>query len=163
PKPRPHVTFVIPVRGAPCPTAVGDAAYDAGRLPCTPHQGIPLRPLLPLWSRSVGQGPSPHHALGGREGTDTMPVPVPRPRAMPAGGGREEPDRLPVPVPGQRARPAGESGQAQAEPQPGIQAAQGQAPRGKAPSDTLTLLVIEDDPTGPPIVPEMLDSAGRPI
>jgi serine phosphatase RsbU (regulator of sigma subunit) len=59
--------------------------------------------------------------------------------------------------------PAAESGQAQAESQPGIQAAQGQAPRGKAPSDTLTLLVIEDDPTGPPIVPEMLDSAGRPI
>jgi serine phosphatase RsbU (regulator of sigma subunit) len=59
--------------------------------------------------------------------------------------------------------PAAESGQAQAESRPGIQAAQGQAPRGKAPSDTLTLLVIEDDPTGPPIVPEMLDSAGRPI
>ncbi|MEU6652412.1 PP2C family protein-serine/threonine phosphatase [Streptomyces sp. NPDC001156] len=70
---------------------------------------------------------------------------------------------MPVPVPRPRAMPAAESGQAQAESRPGIQAAQGQAPRGKAPSDTLTLLVIEDDPTGPPIVPEMLDSAGRPI
>ncbi|MGW9022872.1 PP2C family protein-serine/threonine phosphatase [Streptomyces sp. NPDC055722] len=70
---------------------------------------------------------------------------------------------MPVPVPRPRAMPAAESGQAQAESRPGIQATQGQAPRGKAPSDTLTLLVIEDDPTGPPIVPEMLDSAGRPI
>ncbi|MGI5138903.1 MULTISPECIES: PP2C family protein-serine/threonine phosphatase [unclassified Streptomyces] len=70
---------------------------------------------------------------------------------------------MPVPVPRPRAMPAAESGQAQAESRPGIQAAQGQAPRGTAPSDTLTLLVIEDDPTGPPIVPEMLDSAGRPI
>ncbi|MEU6318238.1 fused response regulator/phosphatase [Streptomyces sp. NPDC047009] len=70
---------------------------------------------------------------------------------------------MPVPVPRPRAMPAAESGQAQAESRPGIQAAQGQAPRGKAPSDTLTLLVIEDDPTSPPIVPEMLDSAGRPI
>ncbi|KOG27766.1 PP2C family protein-serine/threonine phosphatase [Streptomyces resistomycificus] len=32
-----------------------------------------------------------------------------------------------------------------------------------APSPTLTLLVIEDDPGGSTVVPELLDSAGRPI
>jgi serine phosphatase RsbU (regulator of sigma subunit) len=37
------------------------------------------------------------------------------------------------------------------------------AARNKIPSDTLTLLVIEDDPAASPIVPEMLDAAGRPI
>ncbi|MGW3494616.1 PP2C family protein-serine/threonine phosphatase [Streptomyces sp. NPDC001020] len=70
---------------------------------------------------------------------------------------------MPVPVPRQRAIPAVESGQAQAGSSPGPQAAPGPAARTKAPADTLTLLVIEDDPTGSPIVPEMLDSAGRPI
>ncbi|OIK01137.1 PP2C family protein-serine/threonine phosphatase [Streptomyces colonosanans] len=61
-----------------------------------------------------------------------------------------------MPVPRQRAIPAVESGQAQAGSPPGTQAVPGLA-------DTLTLLVIEDDPAGSPIVPEMLDSAGRPI
>ncbi|MER6122789.1 fused response regulator/phosphatase [Streptomyces sp. NPDC001795] len=69
---------------------------------------------------------------------------------------------MPVPVPRQRAIPAVGSGQAQAAPPPGSQAALGAA-RTKATTDTLTLLVIEDDPAGSPIVPEMLDSAGRPI
>ncbi|MGV9248547.1 PP2C family protein-serine/threonine phosphatase [Streptomyces sp. NPDC003710] len=69
---------------------------------------------------------------------------------------------MPVPVPRQRVIPAVESGQAQAASLPGTQAAPGPA-RGKAAADTLTLLVIEDDPTGAPIVPELLDSAGRPI
>ncbi len=70
---------------------------------------------------------------------------------------------MPVPVPRQRVIPAVESGQAQAASLPGNQAAQGPAARAKAPADTLTLLVIEDDPAGSPIVPEMLDSMGRPI
>ncbi|MGW1160988.1 PP2C family protein-serine/threonine phosphatase [Streptomyces sp. NPDC002513] len=70
---------------------------------------------------------------------------------------------MPVPVPRQRVIPAVESGQAQAASLPGTQAAPGPTTRTKAPADTLTLLVIEDDPTGAPIVPELLDSAGRPI
>ncbi|MCW7942286.1 phosphatase [Streptomyces hygroscopicus] len=70
---------------------------------------------------------------------------------------------MPVPVPRQRAIPAAESGQAQAAPPPGTPAVKGPTARGKAPADTLTLLVIEDDPAGSPIVPEMLDAAGRPI
>ncbi|WP_055490562.1 PP2C family protein-serine/threonine phosphatase [Streptomyces sp. TP-A0356] len=70
---------------------------------------------------------------------------------------------MPVPVPRQRAIPAAESGQAQATSLPRTQAAQGPAARSKPPTDTLTLLVIEDDPAGSPIVPEMLDAAGRPI
>ncbi|MGW5232065.1 PP2C family protein-serine/threonine phosphatase [Streptomyces nodosus] len=70
---------------------------------------------------------------------------------------------MPAPVPRQRAIPAVECAQAEAESPPGTQAVPGSAARGKTPTDTLTLLVIEDDPTGSPIVPEMLDSAGRPI
>ncbi|KUJ53614.1 fused response regulator/phosphatase [Streptomyces sp. NPDC093228] len=70
---------------------------------------------------------------------------------------------MPVPVPRQRAIPAAESGQAQAESPPVTAAAQGPAARGTTAAETLTLLVIEDDPAGSPIVPEMLDTAGRPI
>ncbi|MFC3573193.1 fused response regulator/phosphatase [Streptomyces yaanensis] len=70
---------------------------------------------------------------------------------------------MPVPVPRQRVIPAVGSGQAQAASLPGTQAAQEPAARTKATADTLTLLVIEDDPNGSPIVPEMLDSTGRPI
>ncbi|GAA3847644.1 PP2C family protein-serine/threonine phosphatase [Streptomyces sp. NPDC003631] len=70
---------------------------------------------------------------------------------------------MPVPVPRQRAIPAAESGQAQAESLPVTAAAQGPAARGTTAAETLTLLVIEDDPAGSPIVPEMLDTAGRPI
>ncbi|GAA3779595.1 PP2C family protein-serine/threonine phosphatase [Streptomyces chiangmaiensis] len=70
---------------------------------------------------------------------------------------------MPVPVPRQRAIPAAESGQAHAESLPGAPAAPGPAARSKTPAETLTLLVIEDDPAGSPIVPEMLDTAGRPI
>ncbi|MFE9098795.1 PP2C family protein-serine/threonine phosphatase [Streptomyces sp. NPDC007264] len=65
---------------------------------------------------------------------------------------------MPVPVPRQRA--AVESGQARAAS--GTPAGQGPV-RTKPQAGTLTLLVIEDDPAGSPIVPEMLDAAGRPI
>lgn len=67
---------------------------------------------------------------------------------------------MPVPVPRQRA--AVESGQARAASPPGTPAGQGPA-RTKPPADTLTLLVIEEDPAGSPIVPEALDAGGRPI
>ncbi|MBV7696805.1 PP2C family protein-serine/threonine phosphatase [Streptomyces sp. TRM70350] len=89
---------------------------------------------------------------------------------------------MPVPVPRQRAIPAVESGQAQAAPAVrGLSGASGapgtEAPRKEAhkeekaektttstTTDTnLTLLLIEDDPGGSPIVPELLDQAGKPI
>ncbi|MDO0934198.1 SpoIIE family protein phosphatase [Streptomyces sp. DG2A-72] len=77
---------------------------------------------------------------------------------------------MPVPVPRQRAIPAVESGQA-----PAASTVRGpskqEAPRTAEPVDNpsgsaannLTLLVIEDDPGGSPIVPELLDSSGKPI
>jgi serine phosphatase RsbU (regulator of sigma subunit) len=82
---------------------------------------------------------------------------------------------MPVPVPRQRAIPAVESGQAQAVPPSGGPSGE-QAPRTNATAekdsphtharttdDNLTLLLIEDDPGGSAIVPELLDSAGKPI
>ncbi|MFG2948883.1 PP2C family protein-serine/threonine phosphatase [Streptomyces adustus] len=82
---------------------------------------------------------------------------------------------MPVPVPRQRAIPAVECGQAQAAPQAGP--SKEETPRKEAqvvdataathPNATahapLTLLLIEDDPAGSPIVPDLLDSAGNPI
>ncbi|MBG0854305.1 fused response regulator/phosphatase [Streptomyces spinoverrucosus] len=88
---------------------------------------------------------------------------------------------MPVPVPRQRAIPAVESGQAQAAPAVrGLSGASGdpgtEAPRKEAHKEekaakttstltdtNLTLLLIEDDPGGSPIVPELLDQAGKPI
>ncbi|MFD9006096.1 PP2C family protein-serine/threonine phosphatase [Streptomyces sp. NPDC059582] len=82
---------------------------------------------------------------------------------------------MPVPVPRQRAIPAVECGQAQAVPQSGP--SKEETPRKEAKVDNtattthpnaaanahLTLLLIEDDPAGSPIVPDLLDSAGNPI
>ncbi|MFB7332839.1 PP2C family protein-serine/threonine phosphatase [Streptomyces adustus] len=82
---------------------------------------------------------------------------------------------MPVPVPRQRAIPAVECGQAQAVPQAGP--SKEETPRKEAqvvdataathPNATahapLTLLLIEDDPAGSPIVPDLLDSTGNPI
>ncbi|EPH40017.1 SpoIIE family protein phosphatase [Streptomyces aurantiacus] len=88
---------------------------------------------------------------------------------------------MPAPIPRQRAIPAAEGGQAQATP-----AADGAGPIGDSTADdntggptaaargpldddpvgnstNLTLLVIEDDPAGSLSVPELLDSAGKPI
>ncbi|MGW1542990.1 PP2C family protein-serine/threonine phosphatase [Streptomyces sp. NPDC002309] len=88
---------------------------------------------------------------------------------------------MPVPVPRQRAIPAVESGQAQAAPAVrGLSGASGdpgtEAPRKEAHTEekaqtttgattdtNLTLLLIEDDPGGSPIVPELLDQSGKPI
>ncbi|MFF1296545.1 MULTISPECIES: PP2C family protein-serine/threonine phosphatase [unclassified Streptomyces] len=75
---------------------------------------------------------------------------------------------MPVPVPRQRAIPAVESGQAPAA------TARGGPTREEAPrtdgtiekhngTTQLTLLVIEDDPGGSTLVPELLDAAGNPI
>ncbi|MGV9250596.1 PP2C family protein-serine/threonine phosphatase [Streptomyces sp. NPDC003697] len=78
---------------------------------------------------------------------------------------------MPVPVPRQRVIPAAESGQAQTVFHGGGPSA-AQAPRMEATVErdardaggtNLTLLLIENDPGGSPIVPELLDSAGKPI
>ncbi|RDS62392.1 response regulator [Streptomyces sp. M7] len=84
---------------------------------------------------------------------------------MPSGGGKEL-TTMPVPVPRQRAIPAVETGQAQAAT-PGGGTFTDEAPRKdqtveNTPHTNLTLLLIEDDP-GSTIVPEMFDPAGKPI
>ncbi|MEV6942012.1 SpoIIE family protein phosphatase [Streptomyces sp. NPDC051172] len=75
---------------------------------------------------------------------------------------------MPVPIPRQRAIPAAESGQAQAAQQGGTST--DQTPRKEATVDknaatttNLTLLLIEDDPGGSTVIPELQDAAGRPI
>ncbi|MFF5538162.1 PP2C family protein-serine/threonine phosphatase [Streptomyces cinerochromogenes] len=73
---------------------------------------------------------------------------------------------MPVPVPRQRAIPAVESGQAQASRTVGgplKEEAHRDATAVNGTGATLTLLLIEDDPAGSPIVPDLLDSAGKPI
>ncbi|MET8559095.1 fused response regulator/phosphatase [Streptomyces flaveolus] len=73
---------------------------------------------------------------------------------------------MPVPVPRQRAIPAVESGQAQAAHAVGgplKEEAHRDATAVNGTGATLTLLLIEDDPAGSPIVPDLLDSAGKPI
>ncbi|MFC9930208.1 PP2C family protein-serine/threonine phosphatase [Streptomyces sp. NPDC127190] len=73
---------------------------------------------------------------------------------------------MPVPVPRQRAIPAVESGQAEAASAVGgplKEEAHRDATATGGTGATLTLLLIEDDPAGSPIVPDLLDSAGKPI
>ncbi|GGX88226.1 PP2C family protein-serine/threonine phosphatase [Streptomyces anandii] len=82
---------------------------------------------------------------------------------------------MPVPVPRQRAIPAAESGQARTAP-PGGGPSAPQPPQkdNKVDKDNrkaghgtggaqLTLLLIEDDPGGSAVVPELVDSSGKPI
>ncbi|MEU5888301.1 SpoIIE family protein phosphatase [Streptomyces sp. NPDC047461] len=75
---------------------------------------------------------------------------------------------MPVPVPRQRAIPAVESGQAPAATASGGPSRE-EAPRTDGTIEKhngttqLTLLVIEDDPGGSTLVPELLDAAGNPI
>ncbi|MEW2077559.1 PP2C family protein-serine/threonine phosphatase [Streptomyces sp. NPDC017966] len=89
---------------------------------------------------------------------------------------------MPAPVPRQRAIPAAEGGQAPAAAPNGGSAQDSSEARAAAPSENatgragtapdraetaahtnLTLLLIEDDPGGSPIVPELLDQSGKPI
>ncbi|MFI5686814.1 PP2C family protein-serine/threonine phosphatase [Streptomyces sp. NPDC051636] len=76
---------------------------------------------------------------------------------------------MPAPIPRQRAIPAAESGQAQDAARTAGGPLKEEANRDPAAAHTtaagttLTLLLIEDDPGGSPIVPELLDSAGKPI
>jgi serine phosphatase RsbU (regulator of sigma subunit) len=106
-----------------------------------------------------------------------MPVPVPRQRAIPAAesGQAQAASSGAGPSPeGASRKAAAPAGNTTAEPTgrtapatPGTDAASGTtgpagaAVQGGAP--TLTLLVIEDDPGASAVVPELLDSAGRPI
>ncbi|MER5209934.1 SpoIIE family protein phosphatase [Streptomyces sp. NPDC002838] len=89
---------------------------------------------------------------------------------------------MPVPIPRQRGIPAVESGQAQPASS-GTGSSREESPRTEGPAGSttagntgntpksatatattnLTLLVIEDDPGGSTVVPELLDSAGKPI
>ncbi|KOU68948.1 phosphatase [Streptomyces sp. MMG1533] len=113
-----------------------------------------------------------------------MPVPVPRQRAIPAaesgqaqaaspGGGpsKEEAPRQADPTGNTT---AGETGRTTAAQTNGVTGAgTATAPLGTAGATaatatattgtTLTLLVIEDDPGGSTVVPELLDAAGKPI
>ncbi|QDQ12288.1 phosphatase [Streptomyces spectabilis] len=93
-----------------------------------------------------GVRPSPHRALGGREGTPRMPVPIPRQRAIPAAEGGQAPA---VPTPDAAPDGSGRTGD------PGGPGTTG--------SPGLTLLLVEDDPGGSLSLPELEDSAGRPI
>ncbi|MBN0045095.1 fused response regulator/phosphatase [Streptomyces actuosus] len=74
---------------------------------------------------------------------------------------------MPVPIPRPRAIPAVESGQAQVAHLGGP--SKEETPRKEAKVDNnaaatnLTLLLIEDDPGGSPIVPDLLDTTGKPI
>ncbi|MBL1081791.1 fused response regulator/phosphatase [Streptomyces actinomycinicus] len=73
---------------------------------------------------------------------------------------------MPVPVPRQRAIPAVESGQAQAARAVGgplKEEAHRDPTTVNGAGAALTLLLIEDDPAGSPIVPDLLDPAGKPI
>ncbi|TPQ22213.1 PP2C family protein-serine/threonine phosphatase [Streptomyces sporangiiformans] len=72
---------------------------------------------------------------------------------------------MPVPVPRQRAIPAVAGGQARAASTPGGSAGTAPGTGGAAVGTTapLTLLLIEDDPAGSLSVPQLLDSAGKPI
>ncbi|WP_330289135.1 PP2C family protein-serine/threonine phosphatase [Streptomyces sp. NBC_00576] len=100
-----------------------------------------------------------------------MPVPIPRQRAIPAA----ENGQAPTPaVPGGTSTgtpgPSGPGGESAPRKQAttGMDAADSvananAAPSGTAPGTHLTLLLIQDDPGGSPVVPELLDAAGKPI
>ncbi|MEU6228746.1 SpoIIE family protein phosphatase [Streptomyces sp. NPDC047042] len=121
-----------------------------------------------------------------------MPVPVPRQRAIPAVENGQAPgSALPsgtstgasagTPGPAGQGGPGGSpSGETAARRQPtaGLDAAEaaanaaataassGTTPStapGTAPGTHLTLLLIQDDPGGSPVVPDLLDAAGKPI
>lgn len=107
-----------------------------------------------------------------------MPVPIPRQRAVPAA----ENSQAPTPaMPGGTstgtpgtpgpACPGGEAAPRQ-QPTAGTDSAGAAANTGTAantaaavtaPGTHLTLLLIQDDPGGAPVVPELLDAAGKPI
>ncbi|RII13824.1 Stage II sporulation protein E (SpoIIE) [Streptomyces sp. YIM 130001] len=91
-----------------------------------------------------------------------MPVPIPRQRAIPAAEGGQA-HSMPAPPPGVETSTAGDG-------DAGITAStenQGNTENDESTTSTtsngLTLLVIEDDPAEALRVPELLDTAGKPI
>jgi len=108
-----------------------------------------------------------------------MPVPVPRQRAVPAvenGQGQAPavpggtpsagaPGAIGTPGPGV---PSGGEATPRKQSTPGPEAANATGistgtAAGIAPGTHLTLLLIQDDPGGSPVVPELLDASGKPI
>ncbi|MGW1717571.1 PP2C family protein-serine/threonine phosphatase [Streptomyces sp. NPDC002156] len=101
-----------------------------------------------------------------------MPVPVPRQRAIPAvENGQAQAPAVPggtpsAGTPGAPGGPGGPSGEvAPRKPTtPGPDAANATGiTAGTATGTQLTLLLIQDDPGGSPVVPELLDATGKPI
>ncbi|MFI2379470.1 PP2C family protein-serine/threonine phosphatase [Streptomyces sp. NPDC018964] len=89
-----------------------------------------------------------------------MPAPIPRQRAIPAAEGGQAPAAAP------NGGPVQDSPEARAAaPSENATDRTGTAPaRAETAAHTnLTLLLIEDDPGGSPIVPELLDQSGKPI
>ncbi|MEZ3182240.1 fused response regulator/phosphatase [Streptomyces pimonensis] len=94
-----------------------------------------------------------------------MPAPVPRQRAIPAVEGGQAPAAEPNGGPAQDSSEARVTAPRAAAPSGNATDRAGSAPdRPGTPAPThLTLLLIEDDPGGSPIVPELLDRSGKPI
>jgi serine phosphatase RsbU (regulator of sigma subunit) len=94
-----------------------------------------------------------------------MPAPVPRQRAIPAAEGGQAPAAAPNGGSAQDSSEARVTAPHAADPSENATDRAGTAPdRAETAAHThLTLLLIEDDPGGSPIVPELLDQSGRPI
>ncbi|MGW4020380.1 PP2C family protein-serine/threonine phosphatase [Streptomyces sp. NPDC005009] len=94
-----------------------------------------------------------------------MPAPVPRQRATPAAEGGQAPTAAPNGGPAQDSSEARATAPHAAAPSEHTADRTGTAPdRSETAAHTnLTLLLIEDDPGGSPIVPELLDQSGKPI
>ncbi|GAA2260151.1 fused response regulator/phosphatase [Streptomyces atrovirens] len=94
-----------------------------------------------------------------------MPAPVPRQRATPAAEGGQAPTAAPNGGPAQDSSEARATAPRAAAPSEHTADRTGTAPdRAETAAHTnLTLLLIEDDPGGSPIVPELLDQSGKPI
>ncbi|CAL9501454.1 hypothetical protein SUDANB15_03427 [Streptomyces sp. enrichment culture] len=94
-----------------------------------------------------------------------MPASVPRQRALPAAEGGQAPAAPPNGGSTQDSAEALATAPRAAAPSERTTDTSGAAPdRAEAPAPTnLTLLLIEDDPVGSPIVPDLLDQAGKPI
>ncbi|WP_190083737.1 PP2C family protein-serine/threonine phosphatase [Streptomyces longisporoflavus] len=90
-----------------------------------------------------------------------MPVPIPRQRAIPAAEGGQAQALPTSPAPAPAPLPAPEPVPASVEPVRTPVSRDADKQTGSGPG--LSLLVIEDDPVGSLSVPQMLDSAGKPI
>ncbi|MFI5568590.1 PP2C family protein-serine/threonine phosphatase [Streptomyces sp. NPDC051740] len=94
-----------------------------------------------------------------------MPAPVPRQRAIPAAEGGQAPTAAPNGGSAQDSSETRVTAPRAADPSEHTADRAGTAPdRAETAAHTnLTLLLIEDDPGGSPIVPELLDQSGKPI